>query len=186
MIPVGRADIDAQSAEGCMKGTRVNILKDLRTRSYDRRAPPIYWLNGMAGTSKSAIVRSFCHVLHQIDLLGGSFFCSRGGSVEEGDAQRIIVNLAASMATCSKEYHAALSIILKQDLSPVHWNLQLWIDRLLRIPFSTLADDARQMVLIVDALDECSDEDVTRDLIARLIGMIKSLPNKVFLTSGRT
>ena len=83
---VHRADIDAQSPDGCMKGTRTQILKELRAWSRDPNAPRIYWLNGMAGTGKSAIARSFCRTLHDDDLLGGSFFCARGGSVEEGDA----------------------------------------------------------------------------------------------------
>jgi hypothetical protein len=32
----------------------------------------------MAGTGKSSIARSFCHMLRKKKQLGGSFFCLRG------------------------------------------------------------------------------------------------------------
>ncbi|KZV76324.1 hypothetical protein PENSPDRAFT_747783 [Peniophora sp. CONT] len=180
---VSRADIDAQSPEGCMKGTRITVLRDLRSWSHDRNAPRIYWLNGMAGTGKSAIARSFCHVMRRDKLLGGSFFCSRGGSVEEGDAQRIIPTLAASMASRSLTFNKSVLAELKEESSSPHWNLALQIERLLQKPLSTFDEGSPMLVLVIDALDECSDEDVTRDLLSRLVRISAALPVKFFLTS---
>jgi adenylylsulfate kinase-like enzyme len=53
-------------------------LRDLQRWSTDPAAHRIFWLDGMAGTGKSAIARSFCRFLHENSLLGGSFFCLRG------------------------------------------------------------------------------------------------------------
>ena len=139
--PVIRADIDAQSSEGCMKGTRVQILKELRTWSRDPDAPRMYWLNGMAGTGKSAIARSFCHALQKDHLLGGSFFCSRGGSAAEGDSQRIIPTLAFSMASHSSPFYKSLLAELDKTASSIHWNVTVQLERLKRNPLSSLDGD---------------------------------------------
>ncbi|KAJ6455038.1 hypothetical protein C8R45DRAFT_597693 [Mycena sanguinolenta] len=53
---IDSASIDAQQPEGCLKGTRVKILADLQAWSQDPHAPRIFWLDGMAGTGKSAIL----------------------------------------------------------------------------------------------------------------------------------
>ena len=71
-----------------MKGTRVAILQDLEAWAMDTDAPHIFWLSGMAGTGKSSIARSFAHILKEGGRLGGSFFCSRQGPVEQGDVKR--------------------------------------------------------------------------------------------------
>ncbi|VDB95504.1 unnamed protein product [Peniophora sp. CBMAI 1063] len=180
---VERADIDAQNPEGCMKDTRVKILKDLRAWSQDNNAPRLYWLNGMAGTGKSAIARSFCHQLRRDRLLGGSFFCSRGGSVEEGDVQHIIPTLAASLATHSLSFNENLLAGLTEEPFSVHWNLALQIERLLQTPMSSYDGEADMLVLVIDALDECSDDESTRHLLSRLVRVSSVLPVKFFITS---
>src|SRR5260221_2518414 len=60
---VSSAGIHALDEDGCMEGTRVSLLKDLEQWSMDVTSPPIFWLDGMAGTGKSAIARSFCRSL---------------------------------------------------------------------------------------------------------------------------
>ncbi|KZV63220.1 hypothetical protein PENSPDRAFT_758152 [Peniophora sp. CONT] len=180
---VDSADIDAQDSEGCMKGTRVKILRDLDAWSHEHDAPRIYWLNGMAGTGKSAIARSFCHMLQRGNLLGGSFFCSRGGSVQQGDARRIIPTLAASVASCNMAFNKHLLAELIKKPFSIHWNLALQIEQLLKIPLSSVDKGSPMLVLIVDALDECTDEDITRDLLSRLVELSGMLPVKFFLTS---
>ncbi|KZV76440.1 hypothetical protein PENSPDRAFT_722593, partial [Peniophora sp. CONT] len=181
--PVSRADIDSQSPEGCMNGTRVKLLKDLNSWSHERNAPRIYWLNGMAGTGKSAVARSFCKKLQRDNLLGGSFFCSRGGSVEEGDVQRIIPTLAASLATHDATFNRRLLAELHGQPFSVHWNLALQIERLLMRPLSSIERNSSMRVLVIDALDECFDEAATGDLLLRLVKVTRVLPVKFFLTS---
>ncbi|KAJ7833331.1 hypothetical protein B0H14DRAFT_2178507, partial [Mycena olivaceomarginata] len=75
--------------EGCLEGTRVDLLADLRAWSRNPDSPRIFWLDGMAGTGKSAIARSFCHMLRDDKQLGGSFFCLRGDA-NRGNPTRIL------------------------------------------------------------------------------------------------
>ncbi len=65
-------------------------------------APPIFWLDGMAGTGKSAIARSFCRLLHG-NRLGGSFFCL-GGHESRANVKRILPTLAWFLARQDSQY----------------------------------------------------------------------------------
>ena len=63
---------------GCMAGTRVKILADLEAWASDGLGSKVYWLVGMAGTGKSTILHTLCEIMDGKNMLGGSFFCSRG------------------------------------------------------------------------------------------------------------
>ncbi|KZV72487.1 WD40 repeat-like protein [Peniophora sp. CONT] len=181
---VDSADIDAQNSNGCLEGTRVDILAELSAWSRDIHAPRIYWLNGMAGVGKSAIARSFCHELRKDGLLGGSFFCSRRGTVEQADAKRIIPSLAVLMAL--RDVHCAQSLLAELDFRPYspHWNYEVQVEHLLRGPFCGIHSEEHPLpVVVIDALDECSDENATRDLLLELVKSASLLPMKFFLTS---
>jgi len=48
---------------------------ELWTRNFDE--PPVYWLNGLAGTGKSTIAQTIAERVFADGQLGASFFCSR-------------------------------------------------------------------------------------------------------------
>lgn len=178
------ATIDAQDPEGCMDGTRIGILDELKTWYKDPNGSRIFWLDGMAGTGKSAIARSFCHMLQSDGSLLGSFFCSRRGLVEQGDVLRILPTLSISLALRFPSYKwSLLSVLQKYPISP-HANLQLQFKRLLESPCQKIFDDtAPTGVLVIDALDECSDEDAVSCFLEQLIAIESTVPFKFFLTS---
>jgi hypothetical protein len=167
-----------------MEGTRVRILRDLDLWCRDERAPSIFWLDGMAGTGKSAIARTFSQSLRKENLLGGSFFCSRG-SAARGDTKRIIPTLAASLARRDSGYRDALLHTLddNKDLT-VHSNLDEQLEQSPKTPLRK-ARGQRQggLVIVIDALDECANEDLVRELLRRLLASDTPFPVKLFLTS---
>ncbi|KAJ7924656.1 peptidase C14 [Mycena leptocephala] len=179
---VATADIDAQSPEGCLEGTRVDLLKDLRAWSRDPNSPPIFWLDGMAGTGKSAIARSFCHMLREDNQLGGSFFCLRGDA-NRGNPNRILPTLAVHLAPQNAAYKWALLAAVDKGISS-NANLKIQVENLLERPLRS-ADSGRlpPLVLVIDALDELDDEDATKDLLRRLVSAVPWLPIKLFVTS---
>ncbi|KAJ7491551.1 hypothetical protein B0H11DRAFT_2228712 [Mycena galericulata] len=179
---VDAADIDAQSPEGCLKGTRVDLLNDLRAWSCDPNSPRIFWLDGMAGTGKSAIARSFCRMLREDKRLGGSFFCLRG-NVNLGNLKRILPTLARHLASQNMTYKWALLAALDTGIS---WNanLEIQVEKLLEKPLhSAHGCGPPTLVLVIDALDELDDEDATKDLLQRLVTVVLRLPIKLFVTS---
>ena len=58
---------------GCLRGTRAAILDkiELWTRDFDE--PPVYWLNGLAGTGKSTIAQTIAERVSADGQLGASF-----------------------------------------------------------------------------------------------------------------
>ncbi|KAJ7301101.1 WD40-repeat-containing domain protein, partial [Mycena albidolilacea] len=176
------ADIDAQSPQGCLEGTRVDLLADLRTWSRDPDVPRIFWLDGMAGTGKSAIARSFCHMLRRNKQLGGSFFCLRGDA-NQGNPMRILPTLAMTLASQDTTFKSALLAALNEVISS-NANLEIQIENLLEVPLrSAYRGGMPHWVLVIDALDELDDEDNTKDLLRRLVSVVPGLPIKLFVTS---
>jgi len=45
--------------QGCMKGTRREVLFKLEQWSKDEHDKRVFWLNGLAGTGKSTIAQTF-------------------------------------------------------------------------------------------------------------------------------
>ena len=85
---------------GCMEGTRVKILVDLEAWVLNDLGTKVYWLVGMAGTGKSTLLHTLCGILDGKDMLGGSFFCSRG-SENACNARLIVPTIAHSLASTS-------------------------------------------------------------------------------------
>ncbi|KAJ6578265.1 hypothetical protein B0H19DRAFT_1253522 [Mycena capillaripes] len=179
---IDAADIDAQSPEGCLEGTRVDVLADLQGWSHDLDSPPIFWLDGMAGTGKSAIARSFCHMLRGDKQLGGSFFCLRG-NVNRGNPKHILPTLAVHLASQDVAYKSALLAALDKGISS-NANFQIQVENLLEKPLQNAhSSGLPALVLVIDALDELDDEDATKDLLRRLVTVVPRLPIKLFVTS---
>ncbi|CEL59094.1 hypothetical protein RSOLAG1IB_09082 [Rhizoctonia solani AG-1 IB] len=98
----------------CTKHTRTKVLSDLVSWVYDKNAPAVYWMNGMAGTGKTTIAYSFCEWLEQHDLLAGSFFCTRT-SASCKDVARIIPTVVYQLARYSASFQNVLYDILSAD-----------------------------------------------------------------------
>ncbi|EMD34647.1 hypothetical protein CERSUDRAFT_75593 [Gelatoporia subvermispora B] len=177
------ASIDAQDRESaCLEGTRTQILDDLAQWAHDPTSARIFWLNGMAGTGKSAIARTFCYRLREVDMLGGSFFCSRG--TMRDDAKRILPTLAVALARRSPAYRSALLDILDEHPEAGHDHLELQVERLIEQPLRTaFGDNPPTFVLLVDALDECSNTKATERILSRLMSVSSHIPVKFFLAS---
>lgn len=61
---------------GCLKGTRRTTLDEIDLWTQDFSKPPVYWLNGLAGTGKSTIAQMIAERTFADGRLGASFFCS--------------------------------------------------------------------------------------------------------------
>jgi len=171
---------------GCMPGTRVQFLEQVLTLLTARTGPHIAWIAGMAGTGKTSIVYTLCLLLW-VDatvFLGGSFFCSRStGTVERTDVQRIVPTLAMVLARQLPEYAVTLAKQLAQQPDIAHWSVRNQVERLLTLPLAELGRRDGQIVFVIDALDECSDQGKLSELINALADFQSALPVKFLLTS---
>ena len=118
-------------------------------------------------------------------LLGGTFFCSRTAN-EEGraDVRRIIPTLSALLADVSPKFAAELAAELKPGAgAAVRKPASEQIGPLLQHPLAALASEARPIIFVIDALDECSDERELSALLKAIAGFKCSANVKFILTS---
>jgi hypothetical protein len=167
-----------------MKDTRVGILNELERWSKDPGAPPIFWLAGMMGVGKTSVAWSFCEKLNERGTLGGSFFCSRTGSASLKEVKRIIPTLAHHLALKNKAFRIALNEQLDQEPDAAYKYFDRQIQFLLKNPLAAhSALDNSAFVMVIDALDECSENEATADMLKALIKSVPSLRLKFFITS---
>ena len=83
--------------QGCLRGTRKDVLQEIDRWLTDERAQRVFWLNGLAGTGKSTIAQTFAETTFADGKLGASFFCSRD-FVDRSNLQMIFPTLAFQLA----------------------------------------------------------------------------------------
>ena len=155
-----------------MKGTRVQVLRDIESWIMNPLAPVIFWIAGLAGTGKSSVAWTVCECARaDINIvLGGSFFCSRSTSlVAQRDVRCIIPTLAQILARQSPEFSRALADELAWDPDVVHMQVKTQAEQLLCKPLLALADLSTPVLFVIDALDECSDERELAELLAAIV-----------------
>ncbi|CAE6393371.1 unnamed protein product [Rhizoctonia solani] len=188
--PVKLATYDSKlsstvSRRSCTEGTRIEILSNLNNWVYDSDAPSIYWMNGMAGTGKTTIACTFSEVLERGKRLAASFFCTRT-TAECRDVTRIIPTIAYQLARYSAPFQSSLYKLLGDEPDLGSKNIQKQFERLLRDPLSSAGvKDAMpgNLVISIDALDECEDRNGVEMILDMLFRHGVNLPVKFFVTS---
>jgi hypothetical protein len=140
----------------------------------------------MAGTGKSTIAHTVARGYFEQGRLAASFFFSRGGG-DAGNASKFVTTIAIQLAVHIPpvERHiwdaiTACNIIASQSLAD-QWR-QLVLRPLLKLEGN---DTYPSYVMIIDALDECEDENDIR-IILRLLAEARSLKKvrlRVLITS---
>ncbi|ERF69366.1 hypothetical protein EPUS_08638 [Endocarpon pusillum Z07020] len=175
-----------QHEPACLTNTRVNLLNDIYAWVDGKDERCIFWLNGMAGTGKSTIARTVARRYYEQQRLAASFFFSKGGG-DVSHAGLFITSIAMQVAQnvpASRQYIrnavAERNDIASQSLRD-QWQ---W---LVLCPLLKLDEhsDKSAYVLVVDALDECDNENNIR-IIIHLLAEARSLKMtrlRIFLTS---
>jgi len=169
-----------------MEGTRVQLLVNTQKLLTSLGGAYIVWIAGMAGTGKTSIALTLCRRLEKasVVLLGGTFFCSRSaGSIDRTDARRIIPTLAGLLARQVPAYAAALAAELRQDPDLGSKVVSLQIQGLLVKPLESVEVLDKQIVFVIDALDECNDQQQLAELVNALADFSTTQPVKFLLTS---
>ncbi|CAE6431954.1 unnamed protein product [Rhizoctonia solani] len=171
------------SRRSCTENTRTEILGNIMKWSEDCNTASVYWMNGMAGTGKTTIAYSACAALEASKQLAASFFCTCT-SAECRDAKRIVPTIAYQLARRSTPFRSALCKVLEEDTDIGTGTISAQFDQLLRIPLmeaqSTMSNN---LVVVVDALDECSDPYIVELFLGVLFRSVAGFPIKFFVTS---
>jgi len=147
----------------------------------DPKNPPVFWLNGLAGTGKTTIAQSIAERMFADGRLGASFFCSRGFE-DRNNLKLIFPTLAFQLAQQFPEYRSLLIPLLRSSPDIAYESLQSQTQKLLIGP---LRSAEISTVIVIDALDECKDEDPESAFLAVLGQLVSEIPGVKFFVTGR-
>ena len=179
--PVRNAGYRAEHHERCLSGTRESILEDMMRWAQNTQDQPVYWLNGLAGTGKSTIAQTFSEMTNNCDILGASFFCSRD-YLDRKVLKNIFPTLAYQLACRYPRFRDHLVKVIKRDPSVAHNSLISQLRDLLVDPLSATGISC---VIVIDALDECVDDQPASAILSVLGRLVSKLPSVKFFITGR-
>jgi hypothetical protein len=137
------------------------------------------WLNGMAGTGKSAISTTFALNMAEEGLLGATFFIDRQVA-ERTDIHRIVQSLAYDLAEGDHNRLSALWSALCAKPTIKDMPLREQVQALIRRPLDSTYSET--LVIVIDGLDECTTSDGTL-LLSTLVDCFAGFPIKLLISS---
>ena len=180
MHPADDVEYSSWLIQGCPKGTRRDVLLQLEDWLEDDKGKPVFWLNGIAGSGKSAVAKIFAHICLASGKLGANFFCSREHE-ERSNPQLILPTLAFQLAVRYPWYREEMLKLMRTgpDLGqePLCWQME----NLIVGPFKATQI---QTVIIIDALDQCKDHPPGSAILSTLSSYVDQIPNVKFFITG--
>ncbi|KAF9643341.1 hypothetical protein BDM02DRAFT_3151691, partial [Thelephora ganbajun] len=167
--------------KGCLRGTRETVLNEIESWAGDFEKPPVFWLNGLAGTGKSTIAQTVSEQVFANGLLGASFFCSHDFE-DRSDLRLIFPTLAFQLAHKYPTFRSVLVPLLRSNPDIVHESLMNQMRELIVEPLKS-ADV--WTVIVIDALDECRDEEPQSAILSVLGRFVERIPKVKFFITGR-
>jgi NACHT domain len=161
------------------------ILKKLMAWATDPTDTKIYWLSGMAGTGKTAIAYSFSEILESNCMLGATFFCSCAEQNTK-NPHLIFPTIAYELALRFSSMRTALMDVLGRDADAGNRIMAQQFNNLIVRPLKAAGDELRTqsaVVIIIDALDECDNQNDISDMLSIILRYSPDLPVKFFITS---
>jgi hypothetical protein len=167
--------------EGCLKGTRKDVLQEIEDWLTSEQDQRIFWLNGLAGTGKSTIAQTFAETSFADGRLGASFFCSRDFEARS-NLKAIFPTLAFQLAYQYPPFRKQLLQVLKIYPDVGRESLCSQMEKLIIGP---LRATSIPTLIIIDALDECKDEDPASAILSILSRYVDQIPSVKFFITGR-
>ena len=176
-----QAEYRHRNRNGCLKGTRGAILDGIELWAHDFGGAPVYWLNGLAGTGKSTIAQTVAERLFAGGQLGASFFCSRDFE-DRSNLHFIFPTLAVQLARRYPQFRSIFVPLARSDPETIYESLYNQMDRLIVQPLTAFSIST---VIVIDALDECRDEEPASAILSVLGQFVAKAPMVKFFVTGR-
>ena len=157
------------------------MLNEIESWAKDFKQSPIFWLNGLAGTGKSTIAQTVSERIFADGQLGASFFCSRDFE-DRSDLHFLFPTLAFQLAHKFPKFRSVLVLLLQSDPDVTHESLYSQMEKLIVEP---LISADLSTVIVIDALDECKDEEPSSAILSVLARLAERIPKVKFFITGR-
>jgi len=165
----------------CLKGTREAALDEIELWTKDFSKSPVFWLNGLAGTGKSTIAKTIAERTFADGRLGASFFCSRDFE-DRSDLRFIFPTLAFQLAHKYPQVRSSVAAFLRFNPDIFYESLYSQAEQLVIRP---LESGDISTVIVIDALDECKDEEPASAFLSVLGRLVGKIPSVKFFVTGR-
>ena len=143
--------------------------------------PPVYWLNGLAGTGKTTIAQTISERIFSDGRLGASFFCSRDFS-DRSNLHFIFPTLAVQLARTYAKFRSVFVPLVQSDPGITEQSLYNQMKELIVNP---LIESDVSTVIVIDALDECKDKEPASAILSVLGQFVSEIPKVKFFVTGR-
>ena len=181
MHPTTDASYLCGNRQGCLKGTREDILWEIECWLKSKQGQHVFWLNGLAGTGKSTIAQTFAERMFADGGLGASFFCSRDFE-NRSNLQAIFPTLAFQLAYQEPLFRKEVLQVLRTH---PHVGWESLCSQMEKLIVGPLKAAGISTLIIIDALDECKDEEPASAVLSILSRYINEIPNVKFFITGR-
>ena len=171
----------------CMEGTRKSLLKEIIDWVTNESAQKgvvqsqTCWLYGLPGVGKTSLAHSICASLHDREQLAGAFFCRRDDA-KLREPRNILPTLVNKLAGNFPPFRSIVANRLRNDsnLTPESMKDSLFLDFIRSVP----RHPKHTLVFVIDALDECGDDQSRPGILNALTYATREAPwLKVIVTS---
>jgi WD40 repeat protein len=168
-----------------MQGTRQQLIADIFAWLNDPSSERVFWLNGLAGTGKSAVARTIADRAQDQGCLAATFFFSRN-SAETREPSVIIPTISYQLALCLPSIRLLICAALDSDRH-VRDRGVVAQARTLLSNISRATASGGPFLVVLDALDECHLENGRHggDAVPQLLEKFGSLGHIKFLITSR-
>ena len=130
---------------------------------------------------KTTIAQTIAERIFAGGQLGASFFCSQDFE-DRSNLHLIFPTLAVQLARAYTEFRSAFVPLVRSDPGVSHEALYSQMRRLIVQP---LKESSISTVIIIDALDECKDEEPASAILSVLGQLVSEIPKVKFFVTGR-
>ncbi|KAJ3032545.1 hypothetical protein HDV00_007406 [Rhizophlyctis rosea] len=165
------------------KGTRIWLLDEVSKWLHDETSR-VFWLKGAPGVGKSVVAGMVANELQSGLHLGAAFFCKHD-DINKKDAKKLIHTIANGLAHWDHRIALRLDQILTETPDITARSVSQQFNLLVRDPLRAVDKAKSMVVIVVDALDECGEENRRGDILNVLAKECASLPSfvKIVVTS---
>ena len=167
--------------QGCLRGTRRDVLLQVEDWLENEQGQRVFWLNGLAGTGKSTIAQTFSEITFAEGKLGASFFCSRDFE-DRSNIQAIFPTLAFQLAYRYPQFREELLQVLRANPGIGRESLCSQMEKVIVGPLKATRIPT---LVVIDALDECKDEEPASAILSVLSRYMDEIPKVKFFITGR-
>ena len=138
-------------------------------------------MNGLAGTGKTTIAQTIAERVFAGGQLGASFFCSHD-FLDQSNLNFMFPTLAVQLAHKYTKFRSILIPLVQSNPGVINESLCRQMEKLIVQP---LKESGISTVVVIDALDECKDEEPASAILSVLGQFIPEIPKVKFFLTGR-